>query len=59
MPHPGPHAMLPTTDHDEAARIEFVFSFKEHVTQDIAPGAKPIFEHRVEPAIDRELGRAP
>ena len=59
MPHPGPHAMLPTTDHDEAARMEFVFSFKEHVTHDIAPGTKPIFEHRVEPAIKRELGRAP
>jgi len=59
MPHPGPHAMLPSTDHDEAARMEFVFSFKEHVTHDIAPGAKPIFEHRVEPAIERELGRAP
>ena len=59
MPHPGTHAMLPTADHDEAARMEFVFSFKEHVTHDVAPGAKPIFKHKIEPAIERELGRAP
>jgi len=58
MPQPGPHAMLPKTDHDETARMEFVFSFKEHVTHDVAPGTKPIFEHRVAPQIERDLGRA-
>ncbi len=59
MPLPGAHAMLPATDHDEAARMEFVFSFKEHVTKDVAAGNKSVFERRVSPALVRSLGRAP
>ena len=58
MPHPGAHAMLPATDHDEAARMEFVFSFKEHVTKDVAAGTKHVFDHRVSPSLERTLGRA-
>lgn len=57
MPMPGNHAMLPSTDHDEAARMDFVFSFKEHVTKEVATGNKTAYDSRVGPAIAKSLGR--
>ncbi len=59
MPLPGNHAMLPPTDHDESARMEFVFSFKEHVTKEVQGGNQAIYDHRVGPAILKALGHAP
>jgi 2-polyprenyl-3-methyl-5-hydroxy-6-metoxy-1,4-benzoquinol methylase len=56
MPLPGHHAMLPRPDHDEAARMDFVFSFKEHVTKEVATGTKAAFDRRVGPTIARTLG---
>ncbi len=59
MPQPGPHAMLAETTHDEAARMGFVFGFKEHVAKNVLPGNKAVYETRVEPAFTRAHNRPP
>ncbi len=59
MPRPGPHAMLAETTHDEAARMGFVFCFKEHVTKNVLPGNASVYETRVKPAFTRAHNRPP
>jgi len=59
MKMPGPHAMMPDTNHDESARMSFVFHFKEHVVKQLTPGNKLVYEKRVLPAFQRQHQRAP
>jgi SAM-dependent methyltransferase len=59
MQMPGPHAMMPSTTHDEAARMSFVFHFKEHVVKQLTPGNKALYEARVRPAFQRSHNRTP
>lgn len=59
MPTPGPHDMLPATTHDESARRNFIFSFKEHVQTSVLPGNKIVYDARVEPTFRKEHGRRP
>lgn len=59
MKMPGPHAMMPDTNHDELARMSFVFHFKEHVVKQLTPGNKLVYEKRVLPAFQRQHQRAP
>ncbi len=53
------HDVLAETTHDEFARQEFVKAFKLHVATKVAPGNKAIYERRVRPRFEREVGRAP
>ncbi len=59
MPTPGPHAMLPDTSHDEAARLGFIFSFKEHIAGEVLPGNKITYKTKVEPQFVRDHNRPP
>ena len=53
------HDMLPTPDHDEQARQDFVASLRGHLSGRLMPGAYQIYERRVAPALRAELGREP
>ncbi len=55
----GQHAAIATTNHDEAAREDFVASMYFAVQADIFPGNKLAYEKEVLPRFEREHGRAP
>ena len=59
MPSPGYHAMLVQTTHDENARLDFVCSFKQHVSGCLAPGNRTVYEREVEPNFVRAHNRPP
>ena len=59
MPTPGLHDMLPATTHDEVARRNFIFSFKEHVQSNVLPGNKVVYDARIEPDFRKDHGRRP
>lgn len=59
MSSPGYHAMMAETTHDEAARFDFVCTFKQHVAGDLAPGNRTVFEREVEPLFVRAHNRPP
>lgn len=54
-----PHPVLPSANHDEAARQEFTKSFKNFIQQKLLPGLTPVYKNRVAPAFEREHGRRP
>jgi hypothetical protein len=54
-----PHAMLPKIEHDENARQDFVFSFRQHLAREVNPGTTVAYEKRVEPKFVKEHGRKP
>ena len=56
---PQPHAMYATPDHDEAARESFVRELMVHVTRDLMPGKRTLYETRVKPAFVRAHNRPP
>ena len=53
------HPLLPEQDHDELARQNFARSFKKVIFNEITPGIKDVWEHRVGPAFEAAEGRAP
>lgn len=55
----APHAMLPTSTHDEAARQEFSKSLKHFVQQGLLPGLQPAYEQRAAKAYEAQTGHAP
>lgn len=59
MTQPHPHAIAAIPTHDEAARTEFVQSFKVHLATQVMPGNRTVYEKSVRPAFEREHGRAP
>ncbi len=54
-----PHAVLPTTSHDELSRQHFVRSFKEHIVESLHPGLKLAYEKRGKPKFVAEHQREP
>lgn len=56
---PQPHAMYATPDHDEAARESFVRELMIHVSRDLTPGKRTLYEARVKPAFVRAHNRPP
>jgi len=54
-----PHAVLPSTTHDEAARQDFVKSMRQHVTMSLTPGNEVVYRRAVLPAFARRHGRSP
>ena len=53
------HGVLPDETHDEAARLDFVTSFKVHVLTDLGPGNKRAFDSRGKLAFQKANGHAP
>ncbi|MDC0655136.1 class I SAM-dependent methyltransferase [bacterium] len=53
------HGVLPDETHDEAARSDFVTSFKVHVLTDLGPGNKKAFDSRGKIASQNTNGHAP
>ncbi|MEQ8248206.1 MAG: class I SAM-dependent methyltransferase [Alphaproteobacteria bacterium] len=53
------HAILVDADHDEAARQHFAVGLKSHLSGNVAPGTKSVYENRVKPAFRRAKGRVP
>ncbi len=59
MTQPHPHAIAALPTHDEAARTEFVQSFKVHLATQVMPGNRAVYEKSVRPAFTGQHGRAP
>ena len=59
MPNPGQHAMMPDASHDEAALMDFVTSFKRHVTVEVQAGNETIYKNRVLPQFRKSHARVP
>jgi len=55
----SPHQMYPTPDHDEAAREDFVLEMMVHVSRDLTPGKRKLYDHVVKPKFEKAHGRAP
>ncbi len=53
------HAMLVDESHDEHARMDFVATWKAHITSRISGGNHTVYESRVKPALHKALARAP
>lgn len=53
------HAALPTANHDESARQDFVVSLRQHLAREVVPGNQKVFQSRVAPAFQAQHGRAP
>lgn len=53
------HALLPTPQHDEQARQDFVGAFRAHLSARVMPGNYQLFERKVAPRFAAEQGRAP
>jgi SAM-dependent methyltransferase len=51
--------MIPDTTHDEAALQDFVVTLRKHLAARVAPGARQVYEARVEPKFRAEHQRAP
>ena len=54
-----PHAMYATPNHDELSRESFVRDLMTHVTRDLMPGKKKLYEAKVKPAFIRAHNRPP
>jgi ubiquinone/menaquinone biosynthesis C-methylase UbiE len=53
------HAMLPKPTHDEEARQMFVKSFRGHLSAQVAPGNRRVYNQIVVPKFERSNGRSP
>ncbi|MDT8320714.1 MAG: methyltransferase domain-containing protein [Xanthomonadales bacterium] len=53
------HEILPKPSHDEAARQEFVQSFKVYLANRVSPGNRQTYDDRVLPAFREKHGRDP
>ncbi len=55
----SPHTMYATPDHDEAAREDFVLEMMVHVSRDLTPGKRKLYDVVVKPKFEKSFGRAP
>ncbi len=55
----GLHAILPEPSHDENARQEFVAAFRGFLTANVQPKLGAVYQQRVLPKLEKNLGRAP
>ena len=53
------HAMLARATHDESARQQFTASLKSHLSSEVAPGTRAVYEARTKPAFARANNRPP
>ncbi|GHH69230.1 hypothetical protein GCM10017673_19370 [Streptosporangium violaceochromogenes] len=53
------HGLLPTENHDELARENFVRALKSHISNEVTPGVRELYAHRVAPRYERETGVPP
>ncbi|QGN55861.1 class I SAM-dependent methyltransferase [Novosphingobium sp. Gsoil 351] len=54
-----PHAMLPSMNHDEAARADFCASLRKKFTTDLFPGTRTLYSKALLPAFEAKHGRKP
>ena len=59
MLHQDPHAVLPQSSVNEAARQNFLNQLGKHVLNEITPGNKAAYEKRVLPKFKAKEGREP
>ena len=59
MSQQAPHPMYATPNHDELSRESFVRELMVHVTRDLMPGKKKLYEAKVKPAFLRAHNRPP
>lgn len=59
MPNQVGHPMLAQMTHDEAARDGFVLSLKQHISADVGPGNRNLYQKTVLPKIKTALKREP
>lgn len=52
------HGVLPSVDHDEAARMNFTASISAFVNSQLSPGVRLAFEKNVKPQNEAQTGRA-
>ncbi|MBL8643072.1 MAG: class I SAM-dependent methyltransferase, partial [Rhodospirillaceae bacterium] len=52
------HGVLPSVDHDEAARMNFTSSISAFVNSQLSPGVRLAYEQDVKPKAEQALGRA-
>jgi ubiquinone/menaquinone biosynthesis C-methylase UbiE len=52
------HPILPTPNHDETARMNFLINLISHAGSRIAPGMAAVYQNRVAPKFQSENGRA-
>jgi len=55
----GRHGMYPEMSHDEVARFNVLAHMNRYLATGIMPGVKKAFDARVEPALEKKLGRKP
>jgi SAM-dependent methyltransferase len=53
------HGALVKGRHDDRARADFAFTFRNMVTSELMPANRTVFDRRAGPAFAREHGRAP
>jgi SAM-dependent methyltransferase len=53
------HAMLPVENRDELARETFVKALKSHIANEITPGVREVYEHRVRPRYEEQHALPP
>jgi 2-polyprenyl-3-methyl-5-hydroxy-6-metoxy-1,4-benzoquinol methylase len=53
------HAMLVEGDHDDRARQDFAFTFRNHVTSSMMPSIRTIYDQRAKKIYEKQNGRAP
>ncbi len=53
------HSLLVDEDHDEGAREMFAMDLATHLSRDVFPGTRRLFEDRIAPAFRRQYDRAP
>ncbi len=54
-----PHAALVEGDHDDRARADFAFSFRNHITSKLMPATRTLFDTRAAAGFARAHARAP
>ena len=55
----GRHGMMPSVQHDEAARFNFLANMNRFLSAQLLPGVKTAYEVRARPAFIAERGAAP
>ncbi len=53
------HGVSPQPSHDEVARFDFLANFNKFLSGALGPGNKLTYDKRVQPAFQKEHGRAP
>ncbi|MEQ8246811.1 MAG: class I SAM-dependent methyltransferase [Alphaproteobacteria bacterium] len=55
----GRHGVMAELDADDEARLNYQMAFSRHLRENVQSQNKTIYDGRVEPALKRNLGRAP